>query len=86
MSAFCCRRGVSVSRLFTCVSLVLAVVCVLANSSLKAQESPSSARLLTVAQSMGAGKAPGQGAAVYEGDRLLGGGWIEAATPVEPEA
>jgi len=30
--------------------------------------------------------APGQGAAIYAGDRLLGGGWIEAATPVEPEA
>jgi tRNA-specific 2-thiouridylase len=29
--------------------------------------------------------APGQGAAAYLGERLLGGGWIEAATAVLPE-
>lgn len=29
--------------------------------------------------------APGQGAALYLEDRLIGGGWIESATAVEPE-
>lgn len=29
--------------------------------------------------------APGQGAAFYRGDRLLGGGWIDAAAPCAPE-
>ena len=30
--------------------------------------------------------APGQGAAIYRGDRLLGGGWIRSAVPVGEEA
>ena len=30
--------------------------------------------------------APGQGAALYDGDRLLGGGWIDVAHPVDPDA
>ena len=32
------------------------------------------------------GVAPGQAAVLYDGDRVLGGGWIEATVPVEAEA
>ena len=30
--------------------------------------------------------APGQGAAFYDGERLLGGGWIASSRPVEIDA
>jgi tRNA-specific 2-thiouridylase len=32
------------------------------------------------------GVAPGQAAVAYDGDRLLGGGWIAATIPADPEA
>ena len=31
------------------------------------------------------GVAPGQAAVLYEGDRVLGGGWIEETVPAELE-